>query len=281
MIVRSSFFIIILFLFIGCKVSNTSKKVFDPDVEPVTKGSWFKPQKDSSWQWQLIGNVNISYDVDIYDIDLFDTDVKTIRKLKSQGKKVICYFSAGSFEDWRQDKDKFPKELLGNGVDGWAGERWLDISNDKLAPIMIARLDLAVKKGCDGVEPDNVDGYLNDTGFDLTSKDQLGYNKFIANEARKRGLSVALKNDLEQIEELEPYFDFAINEQCHIFNECDFLIPFLEAGKPVFNAEYDDIYRYNTNGVRDTMCSYSIYLGIKTLVLPLDLDDSFRISCDD
>ncbi|MMZ65925.1 hypothetical protein D1872_283710 [compost metagenome] len=69
---------------------------------------------------------------------------------------------------------------------------------------MRARLDLAVQKGCDGVEPDNMDGYDNNTGFTLSADDQLAYNKFIANEARKRGLSVGLKNDLDQIIELEP-----------------------------------------------------------------------------
>ena len=45
--------------------------------------------------------------------------------------------------------------------------------------------------------------------------DQLVYNKFIANEARKRGLSVSLKNELNQIGKLKLYFDFivAVREQ--------------------------------------------------------------------
>jgi len=68
------------------------------------------------------------------------------------------------------------------------------------------------EKGCDGVEPDNVDGYTNDTGFNLTSNDQIQYNKFLANEAHQRGLSIGLKNNLDQIEVLEPFFDFAVNE---------------------------------------------------------------------
>ena len=91
-------------------------------------------------------------------------------------------------------------------MDGWADEQWLDISNEELASVMRARLDLATQKGCDGVEPDNMDGYTNNTGFSLSAIDQLAYNKFIANEARKRGLSVGLKNDLDQIIELENNF---------------------------------------------------------------------------
>jgi len=281
---KTIFFIAISIFLIGCGSGSLSsqeeqKKIFDAAATPVTTGSWYKPDTNTSWQWQLKGTVNTSYDVEIYDIDLFDSNASLIQSLKSDGKKVICYFSAGSYENWRSDKDAFPASALGNILDGWEGERWLDISNEDLAPVMRARLDLAVKKGCDGVEPDNMDGYTNNTGFNLSADEQLAYNKFIANEARKRGLSVGLKNDIDQITELEPYFDFAVNEQCHEFKECDKMKPFIDANKPVFNAEYAQKYVDNHNGERDKMCSDANKLLFQTLVLPLDLDDTFRYSC--
>ena len=31
----------------------------------------------------------------------------------------------------------------------------------------------------------------------------------------------------------------ALNEQCFEYNECDTLLPFIDAGKPVFNVEYE------------------------------------------
>jgi hypothetical protein len=241
---------------------------------------WYQPGINTSWQWQLQGRVNTSYDVEIYDIDLFDSDTTLINALKDNGKKVICYFSAGSYEEWREDASDFPSDILGNNLDGWAGERWLDIRSSTLRSIMKSRLDLAVKKGCDGVEPDNMDGYTNDTGFNLSADDQLIYNKFIANEARKRGLSVGLKNDLNQIQELEPFFDFSLNEQCHQYGECDSMQPFIDAGKPVLIAEYAQEYVDNSNGERDKMCADSRALQFRTLVLPIALDDSFRYSCD-
>jgi len=253
--------------------------VFNSSITPYTNGLWYKPDINTSWQWQLQGNIDTSYNVKVYDIDLFDTNKTVIQLLKNHGKKVICYFSAGSYENWRSDKDKFPLSVLGNNMDGWAGEKWLDISNESLAPIMEARLDLAVQKGCDGVEPDNVDGYDNNTGFALNADDQLAYNKFIANEARKRGLSVGLKNDLNQVIELEPYFDFSLNEQCYAYNECDKMQPFVDNNKPVFNVEYLKKYVDNTNNARDKMCADSIALKFRTLVLPLELDNSFRYSC--
>jgi len=141
-----------------------------------SSSTWYQPKPGVTWHWQLTGTINESYPVEIYDIDLFDSSAELIARLKQEGKKVICYFSAGSYEEWREDADEFPENVLGRPLQGWPGERWLDIRSDKVKEIMKRRLDLAKEKGCDGVEPDNVDGYLNNTGFPLTAQDQLKYN---------------------------------------------------------------------------------------------------------
>ena len=265
-------FFIVLISFYGCGK--------DSDDTNISETTWYRPSVTTTFQWQLNGELDLSYNVDLYDIDLFDTNSSIIEQLHDENKSVICYFSAGSYENWRNDANSFPENILGNNLDDWEGERWLDISNlNALRPIIEARLDLAQAKGCDGVEPDNIDGYINNTGFELTAEDQINYNKYIAQEAHKRGLSVGLKNDLNQIEELESYFDFAINEQCNFYNECDKLIPFIEANKPVFNIEYDSKY-ITQNDVNQTLCNYTNNLHFQTLVLPHLLDDSFRYSCN-
>jgi hypothetical protein len=110
---------------------------------------------------------------------------------------------------------------------------------DILGPLLEYRLDLAVEKGCDGVEPDNVDGYANNTGFPLSPEDQLMFNSWLAEKAHQRNLSVGLKNDLDQIEALIGYFDWALNEQCFEYEECIKLSPFIDAGKAVFGVEYE------------------------------------------
>jgi hypothetical protein len=202
--------------------------------------SWWQPEPGTSWQWQLSGTIITTYTVDMYDIDLFDAPQSVIDQLHADGRVVICYFSAGSWEDWRPDAGDFPAEVLGNPLEDWPGERWLDISRlDILAPIMAARLDLAVQKDCDGVEPDNVDGYLNDSGFSLAYADQIAYNTWLAEEAHARSLSIGLKNDLGQIVDLLPAFDWALNEECFSYDECEALIPFIDAEKAVFGVEYD------------------------------------------
>jgi hypothetical protein len=37
----------------------------------------------------------------------------------------------------------------------------------------------------------------------------------------RHGFVCRLQNDIEQIPELVQYFDFAVNEQCFQYNECD------------------------------------------------------------
>ena len=241
--------------------SGTVTSTPTPVPNPVTA----IPQ-NTTWQWQLTGTIDQTVDAKLYDIDLFDTDAAVIRSLKSKGKIVICYFSAGSYENWRSDAGSFPASVLGRS-NGWVGEKWLDIRQIALlSPIMTARMDMAKAKGCDGLEPDNVDGYTNSTGFTLTAADQIAFNKFIATEAHKRGLLVGLKNDVDQITVLEPYFDFAVNEQCFQYSECTPYQSFLKAGKAVFNVEYSlDVTKF---------CTQANTLGIMAMKKKLDLDAS-------
>lgn len=240
--------------------------------------SW-RPDVTTTWQWQLTGKLNLTYNVGVYDLDLFDTPQATIDSLHAQGRKVICYFSAGSAENWRPDYNKFTAADLGSPLAGWAGERWVKITSTNVRSIMAARIKLAVSRKCDGVEPDNVDGYSNSNGLNLTATQQLDYNRFLATQARTDGLAVALKNDVEQVPDLYTYFDLAINEQCHEYSECGNYSSFINSGKPVFNAEYARNYKLNTNGARTTMCAAALNERFQTLVLPLTLDGSFRISC--
>ena len=74
------------------------------------------------------------------------------------------------------------------------------------------------------------------------------------------------------------YFDFAVNEQCFEYEECEALKPFTEAGKAIFNAEYKEEY-VQDESVRKSLCKQALALRMSTLILPLELDDSFRFSC--
>ncbi len=203
---------------------------------------WWRPSVGLTWQWQIGDNeIDTSIEANVYDVDLY-VDQSIIDELHAKGRKVICYISVGSWEDWRPDKDKFPPEVLGKDYEGWPGEKWLDIRQiDKLAPIMLARLDLCQAKGFDALEPDNMDIYTNDTGFPLTYDDQLKYALWLADEAHKRGLAIGVKNAPDQVMDLVEHFDFAITEDAFYYRWAEDMLPFIEAGKPVFAAEYTDL----------------------------------------
>ena len=234
-----------------------------PIVHAEAAAIW-TPVPTTTWQWQLTGTVDQSFNVQVYDIDLFNNSASVISSLHNQGRKVICYMSAGTWEDWRPDAGQFPDSVKGNS-NGWPGEKWLDIRQISiLGPIMEARMDLAVQKGCDAIEPDNIDGYANRSGFPLTANDQLVFNRFLANAAHQRGLSIGLKNDLDQVPDLVNDFDWALNEQCNEYNECDTLIPFIDAGKAVFNAEY--------TGNTANFCAKMNSMRISSIKKNLDLD---------
>jgi hypothetical protein len=243
-----------------------------PDAEPAPGDDVWHPAPGTSWQWQLSGTLDTTLDVAMYDVDLFDAPDAAISALNGRGVIVICYFSAGSHEDWRSDAGDFPTAALGEPLDGWPGERWLDVRDGGVRDVMRARLDRAVARGCDGVEPDNVDGYANSSGFPLTADDQLDYDRFLATEAHLRGLSVGLKNDLDQVGDLLASFDWALNEECAAFDECDRLAPFVAAGKAVFHTEYGD------EALAATVCPGANDRDLDTLIKHLELD-AWRVAC--
>ena len=240
-----------------------------PAPSPCSGPSCWHPALNSRWQYQLQGvtaytstggiNVNISgvpftggaavrpsvFDIDLYvdpaiagNSSTFNT--AAVNAIHGNGGRAICYVSAGTFEPWRPDAAAYPDSIKGRAVSGFKDEKWLDIRQTSiLFPILDARAAKCAQAGFDGVEWDNVDGFSNRTGFPLTAADQLFYDASLANVAHSHGLTVALKNDVEQLADLGTYFDYAINEQCQQYNECgNYSVFFIGQGKAVFQVEY-------------------------------------------
>jgi endo-alpha-1,4-polygalactosaminidase (GH114 family) len=229
--------------------------------------TWWRPTVGLSWQWQLTGKLDLDLQTDVIDIDL-EVGRSVVDYYHNQGTKVICYISVGSHENWRPDADQFPKEVLGKDYEGWSGEKWLDIRRiDLLAPIMLARLDQCQAKGFDAVEPDNMEIHTNDTGFPLTYDDQLKYALWLAEEAHKRGLAIGVKNAPDQVKDLVEQFDFAITEDAFYYGWAEKMMPFIQAGKPVFAAEYTDL-----PGDFDAFCEKSRQLNFSLILKQRDLD---------
>ena len=201
-------------------------------------GAYWQPPSRLTFYWQLQGRLDMGEPVQAYDVDGFETSASEVAALHALGRRVICYVDVGTAEDFRPDYGEFPRSVLGR-PNGWPGERWIDIRQlSAIEPIMAARLRMCAEKGFDGLEPDNIEAFSNRSGFPITAQQQLAYNEWIAQQAHALGLAVLQKNDGEQSAQQQPYFDGALTEQCNQYAECPLFEPYLEAGKPVLDAEY-------------------------------------------
>ncbi|KAJ5970920.1 uncharacterized protein N7479_000838 [Penicillium vulpinum] len=261
-----------------------------PDTTTPTTNTTTPTNTTVKWQpavgtkWQIIllkseetSQIATSVDAPIYDIDLFDNSKAVISDLQGMGRKVICYFSAGSFEDWRDDASKFQDADKGSDLDGWPGEKWLNLKSANVRKIMQARLDVAVAKGCDGVDPDNIDGYDNTNGLGLTKTDAINYVNWLAGQAHSRGLSIGLKNSGDIIDSVIHNMQWCVNEQCAEYDECDTYAAFIEADKPVFHIEYPKGDTTNNNKAVSTTevnsaCISNGAGNFSTVIKNMDLD---------
>jgi hypothetical protein len=158
---------------------------------------------------------------------------------------------------------------------GWPGQYWVDIRETAVVDVMKARIALARSKGCDAVDADDVDSRSNNPGFPITAADQRNFVTALSNTAHAAGMGFGLKNALEDLASLIDVTDFAVNEECFVYNECNLLAPLVKAGKAVLQIEYAD------GALADRasqVCSKANALGFDTLIKRLELDAS-RQAC--
>ncbi|KAF4632538.1 hypothetical protein G7Y89_g5585 [Cudoniella acicularis] len=243
----------------------------------ATLGTFWKPSAGLTWQIVLQSPLgSTAPNVSVYDIDLFDNNATIVDTLHSLNRSVICYFSAGSYEDFRSDSNQFLKSDYANPLKNWPGEYWLNTNSTNVRKIMTARLDVAKAMGCDGVDPDNIDGYDNDSGFTLTPETAIDYLTFLAIESHERGMAIGLKNAGAIVNATVPFLQWEVNEQCVAYNECDSFRPYLDAGKPIFHIEYPDG-AGTTAGIAEAkktqICGDPTAAGFSTVLKMMDLSD--------
>lgn len=208
------------------------------------KGSCWKPSVGMEWQWQLSCDtaetcINLEVQVPFYVIDAMSNPASTVAAIHKRGEHAYCYVDIGSWEDTRSDASKFPESVLGARYIGWPHERWLDIRQmGILAPIMIARMQVCVQKGFDGVQFDNVQDWDNPTGIAITQGESAYYTAWMANQAHAMGLSAAWENAPTNVAVLEPYMEALIFESCYSHQFCQDSAPMIHAGKWAGGVEY-------------------------------------------
>jgi hypothetical protein len=210
-----------------------------PPARPAVSGARWIPPAASTYQIQYGGRLDLTVAASIYDVDAFDTPARIVAQLHARGRRAVCYVDVGTWEKWRPDASAFPKTVLGEPDGGWPGERWLDVRQTSvLEPIMTQRFKLCKSKGFDAMDPDNLDGYQNDTGFPLTYAEQLAYDTWVAREAHALGLTVAQKGDNGQVADLSKVYDFAVVEQCFVQGWCGSFTRYTNRNALVVDVEY-------------------------------------------
>ncbi|ORX39043.1 glycoside hydrolase superfamily [Kockovaella imperatae] len=246
----------------------------------------------------------------VYVVDGQEHTAQQIANYHANGKKVICYFSAGSWEPERPDAlNLSPECYCGKGVsynkrtgectgknanqnklDGW-DEWYLDLHNPSCISQVKAwqnkRIQSFIAKGCDGIDPDNVDEFANTQAFGVTAQDEVNYLMWLSQTAKKGNLAIDLKNAPSLLvddngnptqwqKQLIEAFDFSVIEQCHEGDNCDQFDAFLAAGKPQIQVEY------NGDGYEMTKCP-SLEDGQHLLVYNTpDLDSTLiSLECSD
>ncbi len=247
-------------------VPPTATKTNTP--APTNTGGYWVPSVLQTYQWQLTfdngaSGISMSSPATVYDIDGFDNSASVVATLHAQGKHVVCYIDVGSWEPGRPDAASFPASVKGAKMQGW-DEYWFDIRSDLLKAPISARFDMCKSKGFDAIEPDNIDGYSNSTGFPLTYQDQINYNRWLAAQAHSRGMSILLKNDGDQAVDLWQNFDFALNEECYQYSECGYL-------QTYFTANNKDAIEVEYTVAKATFCPQAIAARVYGLKKPSNL----------
>lgn len=260
------------------------------DLRPKPKTLW-QPTADTPliWDWQ-IGHLTPqpNKDVDVYNIDI-DTEPEALHALKATGAKLICYFSVGTIEDWREDANQFPAELIGERYEQLPGERWLNYKEiDKLAPIMLARLDRCAARGFDAVEADNVDAFNYETrnkagevirigtNFQITEADTVRYVRWLAEAAHERNLAIGLKNAEAIAADIVNDIDFMVTEECILYDWCSAASVIIENNKPIFAAEYID---FPGTQSLSYVCEQATTYGFFASHFETTLNNSYFIPC--
>ncbi|KAF1964390.1 hypothetical protein BU23DRAFT_492819 [Bimuria novae-zelandiae CBS 107.79] len=213
-------------------------------------------------------------DIDLEDNDSTSKNTKGWIKELAKTKTVICYFSAGTYEPWREDAGKFTPADYGKKMDEW-DEWWLDLQRPNVKTIMENRIKRAADAGCHAIDPDNIDGYVtHQDGFKYANSVYIDYVKWLSTTAKKYNLVTGLKNALEISQSVLDFVEFAVNEQCHETDpsdadstwDCPDYRPFTAAQKAVFNIEYhNDKAVYCKDPTNPTV-------NLSTVLKPMGLD---------
>ncbi len=274
-----------------------------PAPVPVsTPSSVWQPAQDSEWQWEIgqalsttdatdMGTGITAYNGDtapatnptVYDIDAIENPASTVTALKGLNNHVICYIevgTAGNYYTAAQEgiSTTYYDQLsaagdLGSKLSGYP-EYFLNINSSSTVSIIEAMIQQqCAAKGFNGVETDLDETFGNNegsTGFTITQANEEAYLTTLANYMHSLGLAWISK-DLSDtgiqsfVSDMEPLSQGMIDEQANQYGTINLDNVFLQAGKPIFDAEY-------APETQAEFCAYDNTNNINGVLFPVDLN---------
>jgi len=225
-----------------------------------------------TWQAQLSGGVDPTLDVDVFYLDADFTGPSVVSELRSKGKLILCYVSAGTFEPWRGDANAFPESVIGEPLADYPREQWLDVRAASVRQLMQARLSAMAKAGCDGVYPSTLDAHLHSSGFAITRDDELAYAGWLATQIHAFGMSAGLSVPADLIADAERAYDWALAIDCLGASGCTPWGRVRQSGRAVLLVEFGDA----SSAAR--VCDAAGALGFDAIIKRLAFD-GFRVGC--
>ena len=227
---------------------------------PAVAENPYIPPANVRWLAQLDGAVDIQQQADLFYLDAEQQDPDDLATLRAQGAHYLCYLSAGSLEAFRDDADEFPARAIGNALENFPREHWLDVRDSAVRDLMAKRVTALAAAGCAGVPPSSLAVHAADTGFDLSLTDALDYARWLAERIHAAGMSAGLTGPSALTTELWPTFDFGLAIGCVNGSGCTEYAPFASARKTVLHLEVGD----EANAVG--LCNAAKALGFDALV---------------
>ena len=194
-----------------------------PGAHAGAPARWVPPARPT-WQWQLDGRLDTSVRRRRSTTSTCSTTTRaTVAALHAPGRRVVCYMSAGSLERGRPDVARFPRAVVGRTLDGWPGERWLDVRRlDVLGPMDRAPARPVPREGLRRASrPTTSTPTRTRSGFPLTAADQLRFNRFLARAAHARGLVDRAQERPRPGRRARAGLRLGVDEQCFQYDECD------------------------------------------------------------
>jgi len=250
------------------------------------------------------GSANI-WDTDLFqDSNTADAGIPTgrspvVQAIHAAGHYSICYVEAGAYQVGFPDDSHFATADYGGigntatQMQGYADEYWFDLTGFRnyaagrpgtltgaardIASALSRRFAWCKLEGQDAVEPDDLDGYTNQstsgvTPWGMTQADSAGFERWLVNNIHAHGLAAFQKNDPENTAADAPLYDGMVIEECNYGQDpCSGsggdATAYLAARKPVLNAEYTSDGETAAN-----FCAADTTAGIVGALFDVDLD---------